>query len=60
MLLVDSDLYAIRRFNTNLNDYLESIDYKNRDVIVCVRRLEYRYRVARLEYGKLRIHYEYL
>ena len=33
MLLIDSDSYAIRQFNTNLNDYLERTDYKSRDVI---------------------------
>ena len=54
MLLADSDSYAIRRLNTNLSNYLTNIDYENRDVIACVRRLVYRYCVARLEYGKLR------
>ena len=36
MLLIDSDLYAIKQFNTNSNDCLERIDYKNRDMIAYV------------------------
>jgi len=31
MLLIDSDSYAIRRFNTNSNNCLEHTDYKSRE-----------------------------